>query len=309
MLAPRPAAAGPAERRAGRGGWSRPGLPRDRACRPPANGVEHCETDAELGRGRDRAAELRDGVRAVQGIRVNATGLAPPTERGDRSKFDAKGFDPRDHSPRVHAPPPRTTLTSAPPGAPKICVTPRREILFGMTAVARPPHPALRPEEESEEAIAVSNRIGSRTSVRVAPPPGSDSPSRKRGAVADNRPGRCWAICPTAPSIMDRVTPRLPPGASGPSWSAQTSVVESPHPPLAPRRPLRRALPAEGGSRRSAAALRARRCEQPRGEGHLGCPSAEQGENGHDARVSPEVSYTPSTSHSCSRGSSCRCGR
>jgi hypothetical protein len=48
MLAPRPAAAGPAERRAGRGGWSRPGLPRDRACRPPANGVEHCETDADL---------------------------------------------------------------------------------------------------------------------------------------------------------------------------------------------------------------------------------------------------------------------
>ena len=40
------------------------------------------------------------------------------------------------------------------------------------------------------------------------------------------------------------------------------------------RRPLRRALPAEGGSRRSAAALRARRGEQSACEPHLGCGSA-----------------------------------
>ena len=36
-----------AESAAGRSGSSRSGLPRDRACRPPANGVEHCETDAD----------------------------------------------------------------------------------------------------------------------------------------------------------------------------------------------------------------------------------------------------------------------
>jgi hypothetical protein len=81
------------QKAAGRGRAICHGLPVYRTCCPPANGVGHCETDA------DRAV-LRQHrcwrARAFQGIRINALGLAPPTERGNRSNVSDHRFRQED---------------------------------------------------------------------------------------------------------------------------------------------------------------------------------------------------------------------
>jgi hypothetical protein len=154
---------------AGRGGSSRPGLPRDRACRPPANGVEHCETDA------DQAADA---------ILQRAAGRRP-SRSGDPGQRNGNGTS--DGTRRQ--------------------VEDRREMF-------RPARPL---------------------------------PCSRR--------------------------------------SARTHHHHSRHIPHANRESRAPAA----SSARSAAALRARRCEQPAGRPHLGCGRDGQGENGQDARVSPEI--------------------
>ena len=160
-----------------------------------------------------------------------------------------------------------------------------------------------------EEIASVFGSRRNRT-VRATPPLAPRRPLR--------RPGRRRAAAAAAVYIAGealqalggsrgrRERARVPSTAGEPSRLAR---IHDAHP--ATGAPAARSA-GPGRQRAAAAAPRrpceVRRCEQPRGEGHLGCPSAEQGENGHDARVSPAVSYTPSTSRSCSRGSSCRCG-
>ena len=128
-----------------------------------------------------------------------------------------------------------------------------------------------KPSVTSGSLTGDSWAMGGRSVVRDAPaPPGSPvDPSVSRRFERSGSPKRERGEC------------GLPP---------RGTLAEPRGLPPASRRPLRRALPAEGGSRRSAAALRARRCEQPAFEPHLGCGSECQGENGQDARVSPAVS-------------------
>jgi hypothetical protein len=96
-------------------GWHVPSRPLvDRTRQPPANGVEHCETDANRGCGRKRPGP--------QGIRVTAKGLAPPTESGSGSNVVRVISSPR-HTPiqrfqAGHTIPSTVTATSPQPARP-----------------------------------------------------------------------------------------------------------------------------------------------------------------------------------------------
>jgi hypothetical protein len=81
---------------------------------------------------------------------------------------------------------------------------------------------------------------------------------------------------------------RVPSTAGSPSRLAERERASPRH--WRPRRPLRRPEPAEGGSRRSAAAAVARRCDRPAVRPNLGFGRDGQGENRQDADVSPEIS-------------------
>lgn len=71
---PLPPAPGGLKNEKGRGGFRHHG-PRGSNRSPPASGVDRCENDADWVWGEPRT---------FLGIRINALGLAPPTERGDR---------------------------------------------------------------------------------------------------------------------------------------------------------------------------------------------------------------------------------
>jgi hypothetical protein len=160
-----------------------------------------------------------------------ASAIAMPAPPDSKSPSRQRGGDAGNRPGRCWAigPTPPSIMDRVtprlPPGASGDSRSVRRLVVDG---------PRLGPRPVGEKAIAVLNRIGSWASGKPMPaPPDSKSPSRQRGGDADNRPGRRWAIGPTTPSIMDRVTPRLPPGASGDCCSARWLVVDGPH--LGPR--------------------------------------------------------------------------
>jgi hypothetical protein len=215
-----------AESAAGRSGSSRSGLPRDRACRPPANGVEHCETDADL---------------AADAIRQRSCGTAA-------EPFRESGSTQRDWHLRRNAATGRSsTRDVSSPATPPLQPTIHRH-----ARPSHPPQPAWAVCRAGEALRTLGGFRGRRERARV--PSTAGSPSRLCISPArPSRPSAAFAVGGNAQGFprprarhhgslasMTRTPPLVPPPPAPPGPAGRgrqpPGCVERRRGPPGPRR-------------------------------------------------------------------------